>query len=68
MIELGGEGLVVREDNCGAVDVLDQLGDGECLARAGDAEKDLVTVAVIDATDELGDGVGLVAAGFVIAG
>ena len=68
MIELRGERLVVREDDGGAIDLLDHLGHGERLARAGDAEEYLVAVAVVDAADELGDGFGLVAAGFVVAG
>ena len=35
------------EDDCGAVDLLDQLRDGEGFPGAGDAEKDLMAVAVI---------------------
>ena len=42
VIELGGEGLVVGEDEGGAVGLLDDLGHGEGLAGAGDAEQDLV--------------------------
>ena len=45
VIELGGEGLVVREDEGGALDLLDDLGHGEGLAGAGDAEEDLVFFA-----------------------
>ena len=45
VVELGGEGLVVREDEGGAVDLLDDLGHGEGLAGAGDAEQDLVLFA-----------------------
>ena len=66
--ELRGERLVVREDDGGAIGLLDHLGHGEGFARAGDAEEDLMAVAVVEAADELGDGLGLVAAGFVVAG
>ena len=45
VIELGGEGLVVGEDERGAVGLLDDLGHGEGLAGAGDAEEDLVLLA-----------------------
>jgi len=66
VIELGGKGLVVSEDERGAVDFLDDLGHGEGLAGAGDAEEDLIFVAGVEAGDELGDGAGLVAGGFVV--
>ena len=68
MEELRGERLVVREDDGGAVELLDHLGHGEGFAGAGDAEEHLVPVAVVDAADELRDGLGLVAAGLVVAG
>jgi hypothetical protein len=68
VIELGGEGLVVREDEGGALDLLDNFGHGEGFAGAGDAEQDLVFVAGAEAGDELGDGAGLVALGFVGGG
>ena len=65
VIELGGEGLVVGEDERGAVGLLDDLGHGEGLAGAGDAEQDLVLFAGGEAGDELFDGAGLVATGLV---
>ena len=68
MVELGGEGLVVREDERGALDLLDDLGHGEGLAGAGDAEQDLVLLAGGEAGDEFGDGAGLVALGLVGGG
>ena len=68
MVELGGEGLVVREDEGGAVELLDDLGHGEGFAGAGDAEQDLVLVAGVEAGDELADGAGLVSLGFVGGG
>jgi hypothetical protein len=42
VIELGSQSLVVREDEGGAVQLFDDLGHGEGLAGAGDAEDDLV--------------------------
>ena len=52
VVELGGEGLVVREDEGGALDLLDDLGHGEGLAGAGDAEQDLILFAGGEAGDE----------------
>ncbi len=68
VVELGGEGLVVREDEGGALELLDDLGHGEGLAGAGDAEEDLIFFAGVEAGDELGDGAGLVALGLVGGG
>ncbi len=68
VVELGGEGLVVREDESGALDGLDDFGHGEGLAGAGDAEQDLILLASGEAGDEFGDGAGLVALGFVGGG
>ena len=45
VIELRGEGLVVREDQGGPIGLLDDLGHGEGLAGAGDAEQHLVLLA-----------------------
>src|SRR5262249_34767347 len=42
---------------------LDHLGDGEGLARAGDAEQDLLAVAAPEAKDEVSDRGRLVALG-----
>ena len=66
--ELRGERLVVRQDHGRAVLRLDDLGHGEGLAGAGDAEQDLVLFAGRDTADELVDGFGLIAAGLVVAG
>ena len=54
------------EDEGGPVGLLDDLGHGEGLAGAGDAEEDLVFVAGGEAAHELGDGAGLVACGGVV--
>jgi hypothetical protein len=45
----------------------DDLGHGEGLAGAGDAQEDLVAVAVGQAAIQLFDGLRLVAAGLVVA-
>jgi hypothetical protein len=45
VVELRGEGLVVREDERGALDLLNDGGHGEGFAGAGDAEQDLVLFA-----------------------
>ena len=47
MVELGGESLIVREDDGGPVGLLDHLRHGEGFAGAGDAEEHLMAVAVI---------------------
>ena len=49
----------------GRLELLDDLGHGEGLAGAGDAEQDLIFFAGGEAGDELGDGAGLVALGLV---
>jgi hypothetical protein len=46
---------------------LDHFGRGEGLARSGDAEQDLVLLAIKDAADEGVDGSSLIALGFVAA-
>jgi len=66
VVELGGERLIVGEDERGAVLLGDDGGHGEGLAGAGDAEEHLVFVAGVEAGDELGDGARLVARGFVV--
>src|SRR5580692_4638076 len=58
----------MRQNDGGAIDLLDHLGHGERFARAGDAEEDLVAVSVINAANEVGNGFGLVAARLVVTG
>jgi hypothetical protein len=67
-IELGGEGLVGREDQCRPLGLGDDLGGGEGLARARDAEQDLVGLAIVDAFHEFRDGGGLVASRDIVGG
>jgi hypothetical protein len=54
-VELRGERLVRRQDDGGALGLLDHLGHGEGLARAGDAEQHLVRSLALDALDEIAD-------------
>ena len=65
VVELGGERLVVGQDERGPVGLLDDLGHGEGFAGAGDAEQHLVLLAGGEPFDELFDGAGLVASGLV---
>jgi hypothetical protein len=46
----------VAHDERRAADLLDDVGHGEGLAGAGDAEQGLVAVAGADGFDEFGDG------------
>ena len=52
----------MRQHQRGPADGLDDLGHGERLARAGDAEQHLVLFAVADTARQLGDGVFLIPA------
>ncbi len=56
VIELRRQRLVVRQDQRRAVQVLDDLGHREGLARAGNAQQYLVLLAVGDAARERLDG------------
>ena len=60
-VELGGQRLVGREDQRRALGLLDHLGHGEGLARAGDAEQHLDAVVALHALDQFADRGGLVA-------
>ena len=62
VVELRGERLVVREDQRGPADRLDDLGHRERLAGAGDAEQHLVLFAVPHAARQFRDGVFLIPA------
>jgi hypothetical protein len=67
-VKLRREGLVMRHDEGGTPDVLDDIGHRESLARPGDTEKSLVPVARLDGLGELGDRLGLIAGRLVFAG
>src|SRR5205823_1177424 len=61
--ELRREALVGRQNERGPVDRRDDARGSEALARAGDAEQRLESVAASDTVGEGGDGLGLVAGG-----
>jgi len=63
-VELGGQRLVVRHDQRGPLHVLDHVGHGECLARAGHAHQHLVLLAGAQSFGQGLDGLGLIAGGF----
>ena len=60
-VELGRQGLVGGQDQGRPLGLLDHLGHGEGLARAGDAQQHLVVLPPLKTGDELGDGGRLVA-------
>ena len=65
LAQLGRQGLVVGQHQGGPLDGLDDLGHGVGLARAGDAQEDLLPQTVLDAPGQLLDGLGLVPGGRV---
>ncbi len=60
-VELPGQGLIVRYDQSRLVQCLDDVGHGEGLAGAGDAQQGLELVAFLEALHQLCDCPGLVA-------
>ncbi len=60
-VELRGESLVVREDERGPVERRDDVGHGERLARAGDAEQRGMLFAGAQPLQQLVDGLRLIA-------
>jgi len=64
--ELRRQYLVVGDDKCRALQLLDDVGHREGLARARDAQKDLVLQPVAETLHEPGDGRGLVARGLIL--
>ena len=67
LVELGGQGLVVRHDERGPVDRLDHLGHGKSLAGTGDAQQNLVLLGVEHAPDSGLTSHGLLTARDVVA-
>ena len=59
--QLGGQGLVVGDDQGGPLHFLDDVGHGEGLAAAGNAQQGLVDQAVVDPIHQPLHGLGLVA-------
>ncbi len=62
-IELGRQRFVGRQDQGRALDLLDHVGDGEGLARPGDAEQGHARFAIVQPRHELADGLWLIAGG-----
>ncbi|MNS82024.1 hypothetical protein D3C72_1157580 [compost metagenome] len=60
-VQLRGQGLVRRHDQRRLLDLLDDVGDGVGLARAGHAQQGLLGHASLEIAGQLGDGIGLVA-------
>ena len=67
-VELGGQGLVVSQHEGRAAGVLDDVGYGEGLSRAGYPQQGLGRKAAFDPLGELADGFRLVAGRTVVAG
>jgi hypothetical protein len=55
----------MRQNEGGALTLLDNLGHREGFAGAGDAEQDLVLFSGGEPADKIGNGAGLVASGLV---
>ena len=64
--QLRRQRLVVGDDQRRAAEVFDDVGHGECLARAGDAQKHLMLEALLHALGQRGDGLRLIARGLII--
>ena len=60
-VKLGGQGLVRRQDQGRALHLLDHMGDGEGLSRAGDTQQHLIHLIVLDAGDQFRDRLRLIA-------
>ena len=60
-VELRGERLVGSKDQRGPLGALDHLRHGEGLARAGNAEQDLIAFLRLGLRNEFGDGLWLIA-------
>ena len=63
-VELGGQRLVVRQDQRRPLHGLDDVGHRERLARAGDAHQHLLLAIRAQTFDQRGDGLRLIAGGF----
>ena len=60
-VKLGREGLVRRQDQCRAIQFLDDMGHRKCLARPGNAEQHLVFFMGPNPFEQFRDGMRLVA-------
>ena len=65
-VELGSQCLVVRDDECGFLHLLDHIGHGEGFSRAGDPQENLMRKPLKDALAKHFDGLRLVALRFKV--
>ena len=65
LAQLGRQGLIVGQHQCGALHLFDDLGHGVGLAGAGNAQQHLLPQAVFNALGQLFDGLGLVTGGLI---
>ena len=63
LVQLSGQSLVVREDECGLADLRDDVGGGEGFAAAGHAHERLTRPAVVETSHQVLDGLRLIAGG-----
>ncbi len=66
-VQLGRQGLVGRQHQGRALQFGDDVGHGEGLARAGDAEQHLIALVRLQPRDQFVDGLGLIAGGLEVA-
>ena len=59
-IQLGGQGLVMRDDQGGPLQTLDDVGHGERLPRAGNALENVMLSALQKPIGQLGNRLGLI--------
>ena len=65
-VKLRGQGFVVRNDERRPIQLLDHVGNGEGLTRAGHTEQCLMAISGLDRLQQLRDCLSLVAARFVV--
>ena len=65
-VKLGGQCLVVTQNQCRLVDVLDDIGNGKSLSRAGYSQQRLCRHMLPDTFSQLGDGLRLVAGRLIV--
>ena len=65
-VKLRGQGFVVRYDQSGSIQLLDNIGNGERLARASHAEQRLMAISCLDRFQQLCDSLPLIATRFEV--
>ena len=64
-VELCRQGLIVGNDQCRFIQLLNHICHSKCLSGTGNAQKGLALIAFLETFDKVGDRLGLVAGGFV---